>query len=112
MPEQPRLSASLPRIASERVAIRPPVGDELERLAEKIAADPQTSPWWGTDPAVVRRDLLDDPDYRVLVVEHQGEAAGVIAYEEETLPEYKSASIDIALLQCCVGRGLGSTALP
>jgi aminoglycoside 6'-N-acetyltransferase len=101
----------MPLIQGERVVIRPPLGGELEDLAEKIAADPQTSPWWGTDLAIVRRDLLDDPDYRVLVIEYEGEPAGVIAYEEETLPEYRSASIDIALLQCCVGRGLGSEAL-
>jgi len=47
----------------------------------------------------------------VLVVEADGRAGGVIAYAEETDPDYHSAGIDIALLSCCVGKGLGPEAL-
>jgi aminoglycoside 6'-N-acetyltransferase len=100
-----------PRLQGERVAIRAPGPGELERLACAIAADPQASPWWGTDHIAVRSDLLDEPDYRVLVIEHNGDAVGVIAFEEETHPNYHSASIDITLLECCVDQGLGTRAL-
>lgn len=100
-----------PRLESKRLAIRAPEQGELERLASAIAADPQASPWWGTDPIAVRSDLLDDPGYRVLVIEHDDDAVGVIAFEEELHPNYHSASIDITLLECCVDQGLGTRAL-
>lgn len=100
-----------PELHGSRATIRPPGPGELAGLADRIAADPEASPWWGDDPGKVRRDLLGDPEYTVLVIEFEADAVGVIAFEEETTPEYHSASIDITLLQCCIGRGLGPEAL-
>lgn len=99
------------RIQGPLVAVRTPCPGELETMAHLIAEDAQASPWWGTDVEVVRRDLLADPDYIVLVIEHDGEPVGVIAFEEEPTPEYFSAGIDITLLECCTDRGLGTEAL-
>jgi aminoglycoside 6'-N-acetyltransferase len=101
----------VPELSGARVIIRPARSGELTGLADRIAADPEASPWWGDDPDKVRRDLLGYPEYTVLVIEHERNAVGVIAFEEENTPEYHSASIDITLLQCCIGLGLGPEAL-
>ena len=36
---------------------------------------------------------------------------GIVAFEEQTDPDYHSAGMDIGLLSCCVGRGLGTETL-
>jgi len=100
----------IPTLRGERVTLRPTRLDELEGLAAAMAADPEISPWWSTDPATIRR-WLDGPGYAVLIVEEAGRTAGVIAYEEEDDPDYRSAGVDIALMSGFVGRGLGTEAL-
>jgi aminoglycoside 6'-N-acetyltransferase len=100
----------LPTLRGARVALRAPAPGELDTLAEEMAADPETSPWWSDDAAKIRR-WFADPDYNVLVAVEDGRLAGVVGYEEELDPDYRSASVDIALLSCCVGRGLGPDAL-
>jgi aminoglycoside 6'-N-acetyltransferase len=75
-----------------------------------MARDPETSPWWSTDAGKIG-SWLADPDYHVLVIEEAGRTAGIVAFEEEEDPDYHVAGIDISLLQCCVGRGLGPEAL-
>lgn len=103
----------LPTLTGSAVLVRPPAPDELSNLAVVMAADPEASPWWSHDAEVIRRWFLEDPEYRVLVVEDRasGETAGIIAFQEEDDPDYQSASMDIALLSCCTGRGLGPEAL-
>jgi aminoglycoside 6'-N-acetyltransferase len=103
--------APLPTLTGERVTIRPPLaGHELDALAEAMAADPEVNPWWSTDVDTIRR-WFAGPDYDVLVIEEDGRVGGVIAYEEETDPDNHAVGVDISLLSCCVGRGLGPEAL-
>jgi aminoglycoside 6'-N-acetyltransferase len=80
-------------------------------LAVAIATDAETNQWWSNDADVVKRWFLEDPDYHVLVVDEASATAGIVAFQEELDPDYHSASMDIALLACCVGRGLGTEAL-
>lgn len=101
---------TLPTLTDQSVVLRPADSQELDALAELIAADAQTSPWWSENPEIIRR-WFADPDYHVLVIEDSSMTVGVIAFEEEDDPDYRAASIDIALLSCCVGRGLGTRAL-
>ena len=101
----------LPTLQGERVTLRPPHPGELDSMAAAIAADPQASVWWSTSAATIRDDWFREPDYHVLIIEQSGEAIGVVAFHEEAVPEYRSASIDIALLSTSVGGGLGSEAM-
>jgi len=100
----------LPTIQGSVVVLRPPEADELSRLAAELAADPEANPWWGMDARTIT-EWFDDPDYHVLVVETQGRAAGVIAFEEQLDPSYHAAGIDIGLIAGNVGRGVGTDAL-
>lgn len=79
-------------------------------MARAIATDPETSPWWTTNAAMVLR-WLDDASSVLLVIDIEGQAAGVIMYEEETDPYYKFAGVDISLLSPWIGRGFGAEAL-
>lgn len=100
----------LPTLIGSRVTLRPPGPGELSRLAAQMAEDPETSVWWGTSAETIER-WFALPGVRVLVVDEAGDAAGVLGYEEEDDPDYKSVSLDIGLLSCCLGRGLGTEAL-
>lgn len=103
-------TVDLPTLSGRRVTIRPPHPGELDFLAVAMSTDPETSPWWSRDPETIKR-WFADPDYHVLVIEEDGTPAGIVAFEEVDDPDYHSASMDISLLACCVGRGLGGEAL-
>lgn len=104
------IAIDLPTLIGEHVTIRPPRPGELDFLAVAMSADPETSPWWSKDPQTIKR-WFADPEYQVLVIGEADSLAGIIAFEEVDDPDYHSASMDISLLACCVGRGLGPEAL-
>ena len=103
--------AELPTLRSQRLTIRPPREGELDRLAEAIAADAQASIWWSSSAATIKNDWFGEPDYYVLVIDQADTAIGIVAFGEFTVPEYRSAGIDIALLSTSVGGGLGTEAM-
>ena len=103
MPDTP---VPLPTLEGPRVILRPLREGERELMAEKIAADPIAGPRWSTHVEVMRRWLTEE-GLRLLIVEFEGEPVGIVDFEEELEPEYCSAGMDIALLECCVGKGLG-----
>jgi len=107
MPRQP---IDLPVLRGPRVTLRPPSAGEADPMANAIAADPVAGPRWSTHPETMRRWLAED-DLNLLVVDFERDAVGIVDFAEELEPEYRSASMDIALLRCCVGMGLGTEAL-
>jgi aminoglycoside 6'-N-acetyltransferase len=100
----------LPRLRGPRVTLRPARGGEREAIAAAIAADPVAGPRWSTDPKTMCRWLAEE-GLNLLVVEFEGAVVGIVDFEEVTEPEYHAAGMDIALLECCVGKGLGTEAL-
>jgi aminoglycoside 6'-N-acetyltransferase len=103
-------TTGLPTLYGERVTIRPAEPEELDVLAGIMAVDPETSAWWSTNADTIR-GWFADPEYVVLVIDEGDRTAGIIAFDEETDPDYHSVGIDISLFECCVGRGLGPEAL-
>jgi len=102
---------AIPTLTGRTSRLRPPEPGELLDLAGRLADDPESSMWWGNDAATIER-WFDDPEFHVLVVETaEGAVAGVIAFEEENDPDYRSAGIDIGLLTASTGRGVGTDAL-
>lgn len=100
----------LPLLTSDGLVLRGPADGELETLAHALANDPESRPWFGHDPAVIARWLSED-GVGALVIEADGTPGGIITFEEEQDPDYHSAGIDIGLLSCCVGRGIGPRAV-
>jgi aminoglycoside 6'-N-acetyltransferase len=107
MPEPP---LDLPTLSGPRTLLRPPTPGEADLLADAIAADAVAGPRWSTDSATMRRWLAEE-GMNLLVVEFEGEAVGIVDFSEVLEPEYRSAGMDIALLECCTGIGLGTEVL-
>jgi aminoglycoside 6'-N-acetyltransferase len=90
-----------------------PAGVVLRGLTEadvaplrRIRATPEVHAWW--DELEDDFPLGDEPGAARLVVEVDGEVAGLVEYHEEHEPKYRHAGIDIFLDPARHGRGLGS----
>ena len=104
-------SPDTPRLRGQRVALRGVVESDLAKLAHLIG-DPAVQRWWGAhDDDRLRSDLLEDPGTESFAVEVDGEVIGVLLVAEENTPDYRHASLDIALGAAHHGRGLGREAL-
>jgi aminoglycoside 6'-N-acetyltransferase len=100
----------LPVLQGARVTLRPVrAGDASALLA--LLREPSVSRWWHQwDEARVRRDLIDQDEEHVLVIEVGGEVAGLLLVYEEP-DEYKHAALDVTLATAYQGQGLGPDAL-
>jgi aminoglycoside 6'-N-acetyltransferase len=93
-------------MASERLELRPARAEDAEALVA-ILAEPDVARWWGAhDVARVLEDL--ETAFTIVV---DGTVAGWLQYYEETEPDYRHVSLDIALGRAWQGRGLGPEAL-
>ena len=98
-------------LRGERVTLRPVVGDDVDRLTE-ILREPEVARWWGRwDADRVRRELLEDDETVVFVIEAKGETIGLIQYYEEADPDYRHAGIDVTLATGRHDRGYGTEAV-
>jgi aminoglycoside 6'-N-acetyltransferase len=96
-----------PTLQGLRVRLRAVGPDDRVALAA-ILAEPSVRRWWGE----IRPGDLEPPDDGdLLVVEVEGEVAGLIQYAEVDDPMYRSASIDVSLGTAWQGRGLGREAV-
>ncbi len=95
----------------ERVSLRPARDADADRLAE-ILGEPEVFRWWGAhDARRVREELIEAPGVALFAIEADGRLIGLVMYSEETEPDYRHASIDIALTTASHGQGLGSETL-
>jgi aminoglycoside 6'-N-acetyltransferase len=98
-------------LRGERVTLRLPDEADLPRMLQ-ILLLPGVSEWWpGYSMPRLRSEALEATDAETLVIEREGEVVGLLMYAEEPDPQYKSASIDIALDTGHIGQGLGTDAL-
>jgi aminoglycoside 6'-N-acetyltransferase len=93
------------------VALRPIDAEDVERLAE-ILGEPEVERWWGRwDAERVRKELIDEPEAVIFMIETGGEAIGLIQYYEEPDPAFRHAGIDIAVATAWQNRGYGTEAV-
>ena len=78
----------------------------------ELFAVPEVASWWPgeNEPRLMAR-LTDDDEGVGLVIEVDGRLIGFVQYFEEADPDYRHASIDIALHSAWCNRGLGTDAL-
>lgn len=94
-----------------RLVVRSMQEQDVARLAE-VAADPEIWRRWGDlSEADLRTKLAGSDDVTALVVELDGEVAGLIQYHEETDPDYRHAGVDMFLAETARGKGHGREAL-
>jgi aminoglycoside 6'-N-acetyltransferase len=106
----------VPTLRGERVTLRPVTEADRPRLLA-ILDEPEVAHWWRRD----EWERLVGPETVTLTVELRDEAgeaaelngrvAGMIQFEEEADPDYRSASIDIFLTTAVHSRGLGRDAV-
>src|SRR5919206_3530695 len=99
-----------PTLRGDRLTLRPLRDDDVDRLAEIVAA-PGVREWWGPldGPEDARAELRAyGPAF---AIEVDGALAGWLGYAEETDPDYRHAGLDIFLAPEHQGRGLGREAL-
>jgi aminoglycoside 6'-N-acetyltransferase len=102
----------LPVLRGERVVLRP-VREEDAAALVALLSEPAVAAWWhGWDEARVRRDLIAEQEWEVVVaIEVSGVVAGMLLVGEEEEPDYRHASLDIALATAHQGRGIGPEAM-
>jgi len=94
-----------------RLVVRSMQDPDVARLAG-IAAEPEIWQRWGeVSAADLREKLAGLDDVTALVVELDGEVAGLIQYHEETDPDYRHAGVDMFLAGTARGQGHGREAL-
>jgi aminoglycoside 6'-N-acetyltransferase len=101
---------SLPVLHGPRVTLRPVRHDDAPAL-HALLTEPAVARWWHVwDEARVRRDLIEQDEEHVNVIEIGGGLAGLLLVYEE-VDEYKHAALDISLATAHQGQGLGPEAL-
>jgi aminoglycoside 6'-N-acetyltransferase len=76
-----------------------------------LLTEPSVARWWHEwDAARVQRDLIEQDEEHVLVIEVGGELGGLLLVYEEP-DEYKHAALDVTLAPEHQGQGLGPEAL-
>jgi aminoglycoside 6'-N-acetyltransferase len=101
---------SVPVLHGDRVTLRPINEADLDPLVAIIQSPGVREWWWEADDTERLRDGLPN-DGNAFAIEHEGELAGWLGFDEETDPGYRHASIDISLDPCFQGRGLGPDAI-
>ncbi|MEX0783831.1 MAG: GNAT family protein [Dehalococcoidia bacterium] len=101
-----------PTLRGASVTLRPIGTGDLPALLE-ILVDPTVARWWGNyDLARVTEEYADPGDDTVaFIIEVDGNVAGLIQYGEEDDPDYRHASVDIALVAAFQNRGAGPDAI-
>ena len=100
----------LPVLHGPRVTLRPVREGDAPAL-HGLLTEPAVARWWHEwDEARVRRDLIEQDEEHVNVIEVGGELAGLLLVYEEP-DEYKHAALDVSLATAHQGQGLGPEAL-
>jgi aminoglycoside 6'-N-acetyltransferase len=96
---------SLPTLRTERLTLRPLTDEDVESIL-KIVTGPGVREWWGSADS---EDIRNDGTAFAIRVDD--ETVGWVAFNEETEPDYKFASLDISLKPDHQAKGLGPRAL-
>ena len=95
----------------DRVTLRPIEAADVERLTE-ILNEPEVERWWGRwDADRVRKEMIDEPEAVIFMIETNGESIGLIQYYEETDPAFRHAGIDVAVAEAWQSQGYGTEAV-
>jgi aminoglycoside 6'-N-acetyltransferase len=95
-------------VKQSNLILRPLVRDD-ERELLRIHNTPEVALWWDVSEAGF--PWTDEPEATRLVIEVDGEVAGMIQFWEETSPKYRHATIDLFLDPALHGQGFGAEAV-
>jgi len=94
------------------VTLRPLAEADLEPIVA-LLHEPEALQWWDeVDEDMLRADYLaPESDARAFAIEVDGDLIGIVAYWEESAPEYRHAGMDITLAASHRRQGLGRDTL-
>lgn len=97
-------------LLGERVGLRPLTASDLPPLTA-LFRSPSVARWWGavSEDELCELAAADEPTAFAVVLD--GATIGLVQYGEEADPDYRHASIDIAIHPDAQGRGLGTDAV-
>ncbi|HUQ40789.1 MAG TPA: GNAT family protein [Acidimicrobiales bacterium] len=100
-------------LRGERVTLRVMTADDVDAVTAVLTDSHVAARWPRYDRVRVEAEMVTDSEngQTVYVVEVEAAVVGVIQSHEEDDPEYRQASIDIALLPSASDRGLGTDAV-
>jgi aminoglycoside 6'-N-acetyltransferase len=110
---------SAPVLHGERVTLRPVTDADRPRLLA-ILDEPEVALWWrrdewerlvGMETITLAIELQGEAGEAGAATETDGRVVGMIQFDEEPDPDYRSASIDIFLTTRVLSRGLGRDAV-
>jgi aminoglycoside 6'-N-acetyltransferase len=105
------LHEAIESLDGARVHLRPATTSDHDALVA-VVADPSVARWWQTEDAEDDvAGMIADPELALWMIEAEGVVIGLIQAIEETEPQYRHASIDIAIVEAGQGRGLGRDAV-
>ena len=95
----------------EAVHLRPATAADAATVTQ-ILSDEGVVAWWQTtEPDKDAGELVDDAEVGLWLIEADRFVVGMVMASEETEPQYRHGSIDIALAEPGRGRGLGPDAV-
>jgi aminoglycoside 6'-N-acetyltransferase len=111
-PRRPSVREEQPHLRGRVVELRLVTPDDVPALVE-LFAQPSVRAWWRAhDEERVREEILDvPPEGASFAIEVGGALVGLIQCWEDDNPDYRHASMDIALRPELQGRGIGPDAL-
>jgi aminoglycoside 6'-N-acetyltransferase len=102
---------ALPTLSAGGLELVPLRSEHLPEVL-RVLTDPTVARWWGVyDEARVRDEYGEDAEGTAFLIQVDGHPAGIIQFGEELDPDYRHASIDIAISTAWQGRGLGPRAI-
>lgn len=110
-PRGPRVAALTEELHGERIRLRRVGAADVDGLTE-ILREPEVERWWGRwDADRVRKELIDEPQAVIFMIETNGESIGLIQYYEEDDPYFRHAGVDLAVATAWQNQGYGTEAL-
>lgn len=96
------------KIQGDRVSIREATDSDVSDLAA-LFAEESVAEFWGAEHSeeFVRSEILGDDDQTAMVVYLDGRFAGFVQFGEEETPNFRHASIDLAIATEFQNRGIG-----
>jgi aminoglycoside 6'-N-acetyltransferase len=99
-------------LTGERIALRPAVEADVERLIH-IRSTPEVHQRWRGDDlsAEIREDIADGGTEFFVIEDRKGQILGAIQFHSEEEPDYRHAGIDIYLHPDFHGQGICTEAV-
>ena len=108
---RPSVHDAIEPLGGNRVHLRPATQADAGAVTAVLSDDGVVAWWQTTEPAADAVELIADDEVALWLIEVDGGSVGLVTGSEETEPQYRHGSIDIALAAAGRGHGYGPDAV-